>query len=536
MRKLLPQIFLFLLCITSIQAQRVEDDFEGSGTISSWFGDDCTITTGFDNPFQMGINTSKNVLQYDDTGGTYANVRFDVEANFNLATNHTFTLKIYVPSNGITGTQNNQVSLKLQNNTLNEPWTTQTEIIKDIVLDQWQELTFDFKNDNFINFNQASAAPTTRTDFNRVLIQVNGENNTDKVLAYIDDVAYDGTIEVVNFDNLVWSDEFNGSGAINTANWHHQTILPVGYPNGTSWYNNEIQHYTNRTDNSYESGGSLHIVAKKEEFIDQGVQKQYTSARLNSKFAFTYGKVELRAKLPTGVGTWPAIWMLGKNITEPGGYWTSSYGTTPWPDCGEIDIMEHWGNNQDYVQSAMHTRSSHGGTVNKGGRYIENASSEFHIYTLEWTAEKMVFKVDGTIHYTYNPPIKDTTTWPFDTDQYILLNVAIQQDIDPSFTQSEMEIDYVRVYQQSALSVSDELTKDAVVVYPNPTNQRITLQVPQDFVGYKATVFTVLGQRLDSFELTSTHTSKDFSTYPKGIYLIRVQTPQNSFTYKVFKN
>jgi beta-glucanase (GH16 family) len=245
------------------------------------------------------------------------------------------------------------------------------------------------------------------------------------------------------FNNLVWSDEFNTNGAVNATNWHHQTQLPLG----NSWYNGEVQHYTNRQVNSNVNNGILTILAKKETFTDQGVTKQYTSARLNSKFAFKYGRVEVRAKLPTGTGTWPAIWMLGKNINEPGGYWSATNGTVNWPACGEIDIMEHWGNNQNYVQSALHTPSSFGGTVNLGGQTIASVSSEFHIYTLEWTSERMTFSVDGVVHYVYNPAVKDSNTWPFDADQYILLNVAMQSPIDPLFTQSAMEVDYVRVYQ-----------------------------------------------------------------------------------------
>lgn len=245
------------------------------------------------------------------------------------------------------------------------------------------------------------------------------------------------------FDNLVWSDEFNGSGTINSSKWAHQTQLP----DGVNWYNGEIQHYTNRQINSFENNGALSIVAKKETFTDQGQTKQYTSARLNSKFAFKYGRVEVRAKLPSGTGTWPAIWMLGKNIIEPGSFWSSTYGTVNWPYCGEVDIMEHWGSNQNYVQSAMHTPSSYGGTVNLGGQVISTASSQFHIYTLDWTAEKMVFSVDGIVHYTYNPTTKNASTWPFDAEQYVLLNVALQSSISQSFTECAMEVDYVRIYQ-----------------------------------------------------------------------------------------
>ncbi len=251
------------------------------------------------------------------------------------------------------------------------------------------------------------------------------------------------TAQKTNSNVLLWSDEFDTDGAIDDGKWFHQTQIPAG----GSWYNSEVQHYTNRIDNSYVSNGVLSIVAKKEDFTDQGYNKQYTSARLNSKYAFQYGRVEVRAKLPIGVGTWPAIWMLGKNITEAGGYWTDTYGTTPWPNCGEIDIMEHWGSNQNYISSAMHTPSSYGGTINHDGQTIPTASSEFHVYELDWNADRMVFSVDGVTHYTYNPTVKDASTWPFDAPQYFLLNVAIQPSISSSFTQSAMDIDYVRVYE-----------------------------------------------------------------------------------------
>ena len=267
-----------------------------------------------------------------------------------------------------------------------------------------------------------------------------GRQSTSQPISFTTNVGF------VNND-LLWSDEFNGSGAINSSNWFQQTQLP----DGGGWYNGEMQHYTNSQTNSFQSNGSLNLVAKKETYTDQGVTKQYTSARLNSKFAFKYGRVEVRAKLPSGVGTWPAIWMLGKNIVEPGGFWSSTYGTAYWPACGEVDIMEHWGTNQNYVQSAMHTPSSYGGTVNLGGQTVATASSAFHIYTMDWTAEKIVFGVDGVTHYTYNPSIKNADTWPFDAEQYLLLNLAIQSNISSSFTQGAMEVDYVRVYKNTTV-------------------------------------------------------------------------------------
>lgn len=235
--------------------------------------------------------------------------------------------------------------------------------------------------------------------------------------------------------------------AVDARKWFHQTQLPWG----GSWFNNELQHYTNRLENAYVSDGSLKIVAKKETFSDQGHTKQYTSARLNAKYAFKYGRVVVRAKLPTGTGTWPAIWTLGKNINEAGAYWqTQGFGNTTWPACGEIDIMEHWGSKQNFVQSAMHTPSSHGGTINHGGQVIDTASTQFHVYEMDWQRDKIIFRVDGVEHYRYAPKIRTSSTWPYTSEQYLLLNIAIEPSIDSSFNQSAMEIDYVRVYAENA--------------------------------------------------------------------------------------
>lgn len=257
-------------------------------------------------------------------------------------------------------------------------------------------------------------------------------------------------VDVV-YNNLVWFDEFDVNGAINSAKWHHQTQIPAG----GSWFNGEEQHYTNQLSNSFVENGVLKIVARKQTFTDQGVTKQYTSARLNSKFAFTYGRVDIRAKIPTDQGTWPALWLLGKNITEPGGYFAATHGTTPWPACGEIDIMEHgitpW-QPAGFIQSALHTPSSFGNTVNHGGTIANNLGTDFHVYSMNWSPNQITFLLDGVAFYTYNPPIKNASTWPFTADQYLLMNIAmggVAGNIPSNFTQATMEIDYVRVYQNT---------------------------------------------------------------------------------------
>jgi beta-glucanase (GH16 family) len=464
-------ISLFFLPFVST-AQVVQDNFEGGGTITTWLGDACAINTQATNPHPQGINTSAKVLSYADNGGLYANARFQIATTFNLVAKSRFTLKIFVEPASLTGAQPNQISLKLQNGSLAQPWDTQCEIIKPIIVNQWQTVSFDFANDVYINLNAGSLPPTQRTDFNRVVIQINGENNTDNVVAYIDDLVYDAP-PTLGFNTLVWADEFDINGAVNATKWFPQTQLPAS----GSWFNSELQHYTNRLSNAFVGSDMLNIVAKKENFTDQGQTKSYTSARLNSKFAFKYGRVEMRAKLPTGAGTWPAFWMLGKNVTEAGAYWqTQGFGTTDWPVCGEIDIMEHWGTNQNFVQSATHTPSSFGNTVNLGGRTIATASTDFHIYTLEWTADKLVFKTDGITHYTYNPAIKDATNWPFNAEQYLLLNIAIDPNITANYTQSTMLVDYVRVYQGGVVA-TESVENQAIKYYPNPVQDELNIEI-----------------------------------------------------------
>lgn len=531
-------LYFGLATTTYCKDALLQDDFEGNGTIHSWHGDACVIDNQLINPFKQSPNTSQNVLYYKDTGGDYANVRFDAKIKLPLDSYYVFMLKIYIPSSGITGTQTNQISLKLQDANINNPWETQSEIIKVVQLDRWQTITFDFKNDSYLNFNTGSLPPTQRTDLNRIVIQVNGEGNSDKVEAYIDDFFYAGKVQnEPEYNFLVWSDEFNTDGPVKNSKWFHQTKLPAG----GSWFNGEVQHYTNRTTNSYVQNGVLNLVAKKESFTDQNVTKQYTSARLNSKFAFTYGRVEIRAKLPSGIGTWPAIWMLGKNINEDGAYWDNlGFDKTPWPACGEIDIMEHWGSNQNFVQSAMHTPSSFGNTMNHGGRILPGASSDFHNYSLIWTPDKMIFMVDSIVHYVYEPKTKDASTWPFDADQYMILNIAIQASIDPSFNSSAMNIDYIRIYQDKPITDIKKVYSIQGTNYPNPFSHSFRIRTgTSNMERIECTIYNQLGKKVLIKNIQTDASGSvqiDASNLPRGVYLLRYTLEGKEYRSKLVKN
>jgi len=294
------------------------------------------------------------------------------------------------------------------------------------------------------------------------------------VLLFMTAQSSKAQVDVV-YNNLVWSDEFETNGAINPTKWHHQTQLP----NGGSWFNGEVQHYTNLITNSNVNNGNLNIVAIKESYTNQGVTKQYTSARLNSKFAFQYGRVDIRAKIPTNQGTWPALWLLGKNINEAGGFFNAEFGTTNWPACGEIDIMEH-GITQSqpagYIQSAIHSPSSFGNTVNHGGTIASNLGNDFHVYSMNWSPFQITFLLDGVAFYTYNPAVKNASTWPFDAEQYLLLNIAmggVAGAIPSNFTQATMEIDYVRIYQNT--QIDTEAPTNFTATIGNVTSSTIQL-------------------------------------------------------------
>ncbi|WP_066505575.1 family 16 glycosylhydrolase [Rufibacter sp. DG15C] len=243
------------------------------------------------------------------------------------------------------------------------------------------------------------------------------------------------------FNELVWSDEFEGEGAVNPAWWSYD--LGTG-DNG--WGNRELQSYTNQLANVRQSGGKLVIEAIKQ-------NGNWTSGRVKTqgKFKFTYGRVEWKAKLAPGVGTWPALWMLGEAVTTKG-----------WPACGEIDVMEYIDRLPGKVQAALHTPSSFGNTQNIGSTQIPDATTTYHIYAAEWSPTEIKFFVDNTLYYTYAPAVRDARTWPFTEDQFLIMNIAVggnmgsepsletngqKNGVDPNLTSTRMEIEYVRVYQ-----------------------------------------------------------------------------------------
>ncbi|MDY2587625.1 glycoside hydrolase family 16 protein [Winogradskyella aquimaris] len=233
---------------------------------------------------------------------------------------------------------------------------------------------------------------------------------------------------------LVWSEEFN-EPELNENIWSFEE----GFVR-----NNEKQFYTqNNSNNCRVEDGSLIIEARKE----KNKNYKYSSASITTKNnkEFLYGRIEIRAKLPTGRGIWPAIWTLGTNIDKAG-----------WPLCGEIDIMENVGYDPDKVHGNVHTKSfNHNLGTNKGNFVVvDSLSVKYHVYAIDWTREKIDFFLDDIKYFTfYNDKKGDVNTWPFDQPQYLLLNLAVggfwggKEGINDDIFPQYYKIDYVRYYE-----------------------------------------------------------------------------------------
>ena len=254
---------------------------------------------------------------------------------------------------------------------------------------------------------------------------------------------------------LLWSDEFNGKkGTLpSTKTWSFE----IG---GGGWGNSERQYYTNKASNvSMDGSGRLVITAQRianeyaeqvgevggtEDILNRCSECQFTSARIKTarKVSFMYGRIEARMKLPVGVGTWPAFWMLGGDLLDG----------VPWPECGEIDIMEYRGDMSDQSTSAIHSPTTPQGS-GLGTRFLNFAplSDGYHTYAIEWKKNSIDFIVDGRVNGSVTSADTGTRGWVFNQKFFMILNLAmggtyVGEFIDPTMNQAELNIDYIRYY------------------------------------------------------------------------------------------
>ena len=246
---------------------------------------------------------------------------------------------------------------------------------------------------------------------------------------------------------LLWSDEFNYE-ELDLTKWNKLNWKP-------GWVNNELQAYTDRDTNIFLENGHLVLQGNIEpgysgtDYVGNNYVADYTSGRVNTddKFSTTYGRFDIKAKLPAGKGSWPAIWMLGESISSIG-----------WPQCGEIDIMEHVGYDQGLVHGSIHTQDYNHmyGTQKSGSKYVDDVTDAFHVYSLEWSPFYLRYLIDNEpFFFVYNDSNGDFGKWPFNDPHYLILNLAIGGDwggvqgVSASAFPMKMYIDYVRVFKKS---------------------------------------------------------------------------------------
>jgi beta-glucanase (GH16 family) len=234
---------------------------------------------------------------------------------------------------------------------------------------------------------------------------------------------------------LLWSDEFNGN-TLNTQNW----TFDIG--NNSGWGNQELEYYTSRVNNVFVSAGNLIIEADQESY--QG--SNYTSARIKTEGIqqFTYGRIDIRAKLPVAHGMWPALWMLGSNIS-----------TVPWPGCGETDIMELVGSNPSQVTGSMHWQQSDGSEGTYNNNYDLSSgdfSQQFHVFSLLWQHDSVQFYIDDNLYVNGSNANVTSGTYPFNLPFFFIFNVAVGGDWpgppdNTTIFPQRMFVDYVRVFE-----------------------------------------------------------------------------------------
>ena len=406
-----------------------------------------------DNPESNDLNDSSKVIKVTEPSGiqSWAGFYFVLEENLNFPEGkEAISFQFYSPGPG------HIVLLKLEDQLPNDSIGKKTtgDLFAETTGFGWETLVF-----NIPELDGRNGIYNTIT-----MVLGHDLSNQTEVNYYLDNFNFSPpltiTADPVNIDSseestiysgyqLVWNDEFNYEGAPSDEKWHLQYIPIID----GGWANDEKQHYTTRRDNSFVSDGTLKIVAKKELYAYEGVNRAYTSARLNSKFDIRYGRIDVRAKLPASKGTWPAIWTLGTNIGEVGNYYGTSDGNVGWPECGEIDIMEQNGTNKQLLYGTFHWSDS-GGQQDSFGLIkdisslnVSNLSTEFHLYSLIWTSASLKIYVDNFLVSS----IENTASIPFDNPHYLLLNVAMGGTlggvVPGTFEEDKMEIDYVRFYQ-----------------------------------------------------------------------------------------
>lgn len=460
------------------------------------------------NPAPDAVNSSANVLKITRHPGSqnYAGVILRNYMSLNFGTLQSqfryAKVKFLKPNSG-------EVTIKLENNGDSGSTSSSANYT---MPNQWQEVTFDL------------IAATGKTYHDFFIQPAKDANLTSDITVYIDDISFEsdpnpsqpGDDTLPGEFQLVWEDNFDG------ADYDHNIWgTDVG---GGGFGNNELQYYTGTSNNIFTRDGCLVIKAIKEDYGG----RHYTSGKIwtRDKKFFTYGRVEVRFKLPAGRGTWPAIWMMPQN---------SIYGT--WPYSGEVDIMEFVGYQPYSIFGTVH-RGVGSGSDGAGSNITMSDPNAFHTIRIDWEPGYIKWYFDETLFFTYNNLWSGSMQWPFDQDFYVILNFAIggnwggAQGVDDSIFPQEFLIDYVRVYQKVPTSNNDMQTNEG---YKILFNNNILTVTSAKGLPFGVIVYSVKGQKLFEQNGYKNTAEINMSGFNDNLYIVNVTDSTTTFSHKIVK-
>jgi len=465
-----------------------------------------------DNPLKDGINSSDKVLKITRRPGSadWAGIILKDQGlhTFGLMPEHFRYgfIKILKDSNG-------DMALKLERDGDAGSFIAQTGYTPS---GSWQEVQLDLATANGKSYDDFFIMPDRTA------------NIYEDLVIYIDDLRIEKDPHAIDPEEgvlpgeweLLFADEFEGD-SYDSSIWSPQVA-------GNGFGNNELQYYTDRSENLFTRDGCLVIRALKESYQ----HLNYTSGKLwtiNHK-SIKYGKVEARFKVPEGNGAWPAIWMMPAN---------NVYGD--WPRSGEIDIMEYVGFDPYKIHATLHSNTGWG--ANGSGDYIyveEGAHQDFHTVTLVWEPTYIKWYLDDVLFYAYVNNQSGWEWWPFDEAFYLILNLAVGGDwggamgIDDSIFPCEFLIDYVRVYQKVESGDATSQVDDNHFILEQLPNNRLRL-TSLSGQALKATVYSVSGEQLLSINSESDSATINMSAWTTGVYVLSAQSGARHYTKKLIK-
>lgn len=489
-------------------SQNLPIDFESTTT---WVGFDGGTMTTISNPHQNSSNQSNKVgKMIKDTGKTWAGAYSDLSQSLDFIANNTFSVKVFSHKS------NARLLFKVENKeNQNINYAVEKTLTK---TNEWETLIFDFSQISFNTYNRITLI------FDNGAMGNGGQNDT----YYIDDIAlyrtgdplpdcllnHTGNMPSSSQYELIWADEFDQDGLLCHKNWTYD--IGTG---SQGWGNFEAQYYTNSPENVYVENGSLNIVA-----IKSGTS--YTSARVKTQhlFSFQYGKIEVRAKLPSTAGTWPAVWLLGSNNPEVG-----------WPSSGEIDIIEQFSNKAVNISTA---HWSHNGSHASYGREAAIPDPNgFNTYTFEWTPTALKTTING--NWAWEMTISEIST--FHNKFFIIMNLALggnkgAGDIDPNLLEDTLAVDYIRVYKNNlgsfTLSHKDFIPKQISVV-PNREGWMVSSYTQPI---HAINMYNLNGQLLKNYEPKSPSYMIENEVISKNIIFVEILYGNQRTVFKLYKS